>query len=119
MSILDTLPSADVATGAVGSHPHYHSDQQANTSLALSFPSNTQAHSSDRRASAIEDRARAMLRSSCQWPVRHVACEVSQRVLILRGRVPSFYMKQVAQTCVRDLQSDGVIIKNQVEVDWT
>jgi len=48
-----------------------------------------------------------------------VACEVRQRVLVLRGRVPSFYLKQVVQTVVRDLLSDGLVIDNQVEVDRT
>jgi hypothetical protein len=39
--------------------------------------------------------------------------------LIPRGRVPSFYMKQMAQTVVRDLLIDGFVIDNQVEVDQT
>jgi hypothetical protein len=51
--------------------------------------------------------------------VRHVLCEVRQRVLILRGCLPSFYMKQIAQTVVRDLLSDGFVMDNQVEVDQT
>ncbi len=68
-------------------------------------------------ARAIEDRASAVLRSSCYHPVRHVSCEVRERVLILRGRVPSFYLKQIAQTVVRDLLSDGLVIDNRVEVD--
>jgi hypothetical protein len=38
-------------------------------------------------------------------------------VLILQGRVPTFYLKQVAQTVVRDLLNDGFVIDNRVEVD--
>lgn len=60
-----------------------------------------------------------MLRSSLYGAIRCVVCELCQRVLILRGRVPSFYMKQMAQTVVRDLLSEGFVIDNQVEVDWT
>lgn len=70
-------------------------------------------------ARAIEEQAQCMLRSSSYRSVRHVLCDVRQRVLILRGRVPSFYMKQIAQTVVRDLLCDGFVIDNQVEVDRT
>ena len=71
------------------------------------------------RARAIEDRASAVLRSSSYHPIRHVSCEVSERVLILRGRVPSFYLKQIAQTVVRHLLENGLVIDNRVEVDRT
>ncbi len=76
-------------------------------------------NSVDLSARAIEDRAIALLRSSSYHPVRHVACEVSERALILRGRVPSFHLKQIAQTIVRGLLSDGLVIDNRLEVDRT
>lgn len=69
------------------------------------------------QARAIEDWASEILRSSSYHPVRRVSCEVRDRVLILRGRVPSFYMKQLAQTVVRDLLNAGLLIDNRVEVD--
>jgi len=73
----------------------------------------------DLSARAIEDRAIALLRSSSYHPVRHVSCEVNERVLILRGHVPNFHLKQIAQTVVRELLSDGLVIDNRLEVDRT
>lgn len=72
----------------------------------------------DAYARVIEDKAIALLQSSSYRPVRRVSCEVRRQVLILRGRVPSFYMKQMAQTIVRELLSEGIAINNEVEVEW-
>lgn len=46
---------------------------------------------------------------------RDISCSFDQGVLILQGRVPSFYVKQVLQTVVKDIA--GVEqIDNQVDV---
>lgn len=71
------------------------------------------------RARALEDQANAVLQSSSYHPVRRVSCEVRERVLVLRGRVASFHMKQIAQTVVRHLLNDGFVVDNRVEVDRT
>ncbi|MGO9115872.1 MAG: BON domain-containing protein [Thermoguttaceae bacterium] len=44
-----------------------------------------------------------------------VACEFHEGVLALRGRVPSFYLKQMAQTLIRGLDGVGEI-NNRLEV---
>jgi hypothetical protein len=83
----------------------------------LERPAGTNGSSrAELRTRAIEDQAKAMLRSSPYRSVQYVLCEVRQQVVTLRGRVPSFYMKQIAQTVLRDLLSDGLVIDNQVEV---
>ncbi|NLF07852.1 MAG: BON domain-containing protein, partial [Pirellulaceae bacterium] len=47
--------------------------------------------------------------------IRGVLCEYHEGLLRLRGRVHSYYMKQLAQTAVQDI--DGVVeILNQLEV---
>jgi hypothetical protein len=47
--------------------------------------------------------------------LRRVACEFHEGLLVLRGRVSSFYMKQLAQTAF--LEMDGIDeICNQIEV---
>jgi len=71
------------------------------------------------RVSAVADNVRqlaeATLRASGHHFLKGVACEFHEGVLVLRGRVPSYYLKQVAQTVVR--QIDGVIqIDNRLEV---
>lgn len=68
---------------------------------------------------AIEDRVKSVLQSSSFHLIQQLSCEVNDGVLILRGRVPSYYLKQIAQTVVLDLMCDGLVIDNQVEVDWT
>ena len=45
-----------------------------------------------------------------------VLCDFHEGVLILRGRVPSYYMKQIAQTAVRGL-TQVQRIDNRLEVD--
>lgn len=37
-------------------------------------------------------------------PLRSVACEYRDGVLTLNGSVPTFYLKQVAQAALKDLQ---------------
>ena len=68
---------------------------------------------------ALEADANALLGKSSYRAVRHVSCEVCGCVLILRGRVPSFYMKQIAQEEVRQLLDGSLVIQNQLEVDRT
>jgi hypothetical protein len=70
-----------------------------------------------RSAFDLEKRVETRLRSSSHGPIRRLTCEVRRRALILRGCVPSFYMKQLAQTLVRDLLSDELVVDNQIEVE--
>ncbi|MBX3423771.1 MAG: hypothetical protein KF752_19620 [Pirellulaceae bacterium] len=69
------------------------------------------------RFRAVQRLAALKLQGSRYYFVRQVTCEVQGQVLILKGQVPSFYMKQIAQTLVRDLLRDGLVLDNRVEVD--
>lgn len=71
------------------------------------------------REKALEANANAVLGESSYHAVRNVSCEVCGCVLILQGRVPSFYMKQIAQEIVRQLLDGNLVIQNQLEVDRT
>jgi len=62
----------------------------------------------------IEELANAELGRSSYYHVRRICCDYHDGVLTLRGRVPNFYMKQVAQCLLHGL--DGVVIDNRVEV---
>jgi len=67
------------------------------------------------RSQQIADEARARLRREPHIGRRAVSCEFEQGVLWLRGELPSFYEKQVAQEAVKGL--DGVAgIVNDIEV---
>ena len=65
---------------------------------------------------AIEALLKGELRKSSYHAVRQVSCDVSHGAVSLSGRVPSFYLKQVAQTIVSDLLAGSLVISNQVEV---
>ena len=56
-----------------------------------------------------------MVRQSACDELHFVSCELHEGVLTLRGRVSSFYLKQVAQTLVRALGGVGKI-NNRLEV---
>ena len=57
----------------------------------------------------------AVLRSSSYLALRRLSCDYHEGVLTIRGRVPTFYLKQVAQSLLGKLE--GVEeINNLVEV---
>ena len=65
----------------------------------------------------VEIRARRLLQQDCPYAsyFNQVTLQFDNGVLILRGRVPTFYLKQMLQTWLRDL--DGVKqIDNRVDV---
>lgn len=59
--------------------------------------------------------AERLLRRQPYLALRHVVCDLRDGVLILSGRVPSYHLKQIAQTVVT--QVEGMLpISNQIEV---
>jgi hypothetical protein len=63
----------------------------------------------------IAEAANERLRNSPYRPLRDVLCECDWGVLLLRGRLPSFYHKQLAQQAVAGVKGVSQII-NQIEV---
>ena len=61
--------------------------------------------------------AEALLRASPYLPLRNLICEYHEGVLTIRGRVPTFYLKQLAQAYLQKL-AIAEEINNQVEVVW-
>ena len=63
----------------------------------------------------IAEIAQAVLRRSSHSELRDVSCDFSGGVLTLRGHVPSYHLKQLAQASVADVP--GVVeVHNRVEV---
>ena len=56
------------------------------------------------------------LGNSSYHAVRRVGCELRDGTLTLRGQVPSYFLKQIAQTVVRRGLHASVRIDNRVEV---
>ena len=74
------------------------------------------AHDNE-RGSRIEQLAKKRLSEDCPYSFyfREISVDFANRTLVLRGRVPSFYLKQVLQTLLTKV--DGVSqIDNQVDV---
>jgi osmotically-inducible protein OsmY len=64
----------------------------------------------------IAEGAEIRLRSNPYLALKNVSCEYREGVLTLRGSLPSYYLKQMAQTAVARL--DGVQrIVNEIEVN--
>ena len=59
--------------------------------------------------------AEGCLRRNPYLALKNVACDCRDGVLVLRGCLPSYYLKQVAQEAVAHLE--GVLgVENQIEV---
>jgi len=68
-------------------------------------------------ADEVLQRVHRALARSCHFTRhwREIACDYEERVLTLRGSVPSFYLKQVLQSILKDIP--GVDrIDNRVDV---
>lgn len=50
--------------------------------------------------SAVSDQAEAAIRQSRYSALRNVCCEYHEGVLTLRGAVPTYFLKQIAQSLV-------------------
>ena len=81
--------------------------------------STQQQGAADRKGRDPARAAERIFRESPYHAIRHLKCSFQDGVLTVAGRVPSFYLKQLAQTSVKDL--DGVErISNLVDVsaEW-
>jgi len=69
------------------------------------------------QANQVAAQAKDLIRHHAHLSVQRIWCEFNGRRLYLRGQVPTFYLKQLAQTAVSGL--DGVSqVVNEIEVLW-
>jgi osmotically-inducible protein OsmY len=67
------------------------------------------------RPAAVNDRAERRLRGSSFLALRNICCEYHEGILTLRGCLPTYYLKQVAQEVVAEVE--GVEkVSNRIEV---
>lgn len=66
-------------------------------------------------AQAVQRAARQRLTKTGYPVLRNIDCSVSDDRIVLRGRVPSFYHKQLAQETVRRTSQEKQIV-NHIEV---
>jgi len=65
---------------------------------------------------AIEELAYTELAKCGYAALRRVRCEYHEGVLTLRGRVSSYYLKQIAQCVMHRRLDDMVVVNNRLEV---
>ena len=68
-----------------------------------------------RSTASIVSLAESQLRRSGHLPLSNIGCEFHQGVLILTGRLTTYYLKQMAQTVVAGLEEVEEIV-NRIEV---
>lgn len=76
---------------------------------------NTIRPSAARNEESLPSLARAALAESGYPPLARIECEAVQGTLVLSGVVSSFYLKQIAQTVVMQLEAAHGV-ENRVEV---
>ena len=76
---------------------------QAALHEAIPTPSHSNAEFERLRATDVVQQAYERLQHTPFPTLRHVCCTYSAGVLTLDGQLPSFYLKQIAQECLRDL----------------
>ncbi len=64
----------------------------------------------------IEETAHRRLRESPYTAVRGVFCRFDRGVLVLRGNLPSYHQKQIAQETVAGFGTEARVV-NEIEVD--
>ena len=73
--------------------------------------------SRERPAAGIAATAQRQLRESAYLDLRYVRCEFRDGVVTLSGQVPTFYLKQVAQTIVGKLEHVEKVVNQLVVAD--
>ena len=68
-----------------------------------------------KEAQVVQAKAQSRLRQSGYHQLQLISCEFHEGVLTLRGRVSTFYLKQVAQTLINQLDGVGEV-NNRLEV---
>lgn len=72
-------------------------------------------------SATVERDAKQRLKSSCYQALKNITCRLQGGELVLKGEVPSYFHKQLAQEAVRTLNLE-YSISNQIVVplegDW-
>ena len=76
-----------------------------------------QTHHEEKQADSIVSQAKDRILLQPHLTVQRIWCEYKARRLYLRGQVPSFYLKQLAQTAVAGLEGVTQVV-NEIEVLW-
>jgi len=76
-----------------------------------------EASQDETQADQIIAIAKDRFRHQAHLSVQRIWCEYNGRRLYLRGQVPSYYLKQLAQAAVSGLEGVSQVV-NEIEVLW-
>ena len=65
---------------------------------------------------SVQAAAEQGLRSSPYLALKHVSCDCQGGVLVLRGRLPTYFLKQIAQEVVAHQFDKVERLENRIEV---
>ncbi len=75
------------------------------------------AFQDETQANQILALAKDRIRHDSHLSIQRIWCEYKGMRLYLRGHVPSYYLKQLAQTAVSGLEGVSQVV-NEIEVLW-
>ena len=83
---------------------------------ALPADTRPETENGSARDAALAAAIRDAFQRSTYHPLRRALCRVDGDRVVLAGRVPSFYLKQIAQTIAGQVAGPAFVIDNQLEV---
>lgn len=116
MSNIETLSCSSVDTDPAANLRCHVASQPIAKRISRPMAADQPASSFDHCDEVSATRLNAELRSSVYSSLRNVTCEVHEDLVILRGNVPSYYLKQLALAQARRVLGNGQSIENQVAV---
>lgn len=69
-------------------------------------------------ASDPAENAWTVLQRSSHPAFRGIICDSTDRGVVLRGQVPTYYLKQMAQTLLMHRFGDQLQVQNELTVSW-
>jgi len=70
------------------------------------------------RSDEVTQAAKTRLQNSAYWAIRTLSCDCRRGILFLRGHLPTFYQKQLAQEAVAKLQGVLQVVNETVVDAW-
>jgi osmotically-inducible protein OsmY len=83
--------------------------------MAALTPASAEGATQTTRQDTIRELAERCLSSNPYLALKNISCELLDGVLVLRGCLPSYYLKQIAQEAVASLEGVAAV-DNQIQV---
>jgi len=105
---VEDVPAIPVNRGKLQTEPVFQNAGYMSMELQTDHDGHCHSH-------PVTEAARNRFRKSPYPTIRNLSCDYDQGLLFLRGRLPSFYHKQLAQVAVAGLEGVAQVV-NETEV---